>query len=168
MSISSPKKHLLRNIKNNVQPNICGLAKLTCKTDPHRQAPICSIICAVPCSVAWSCLTLCNPIDCSPPGSSIHGISQARILQWFPLPSPGHRTSSASYLFTWNSHFTEHLVYSLAVPPLRNKSTILNQKVKEKNSEREHGLAHLDPVLEPAQELWAGTLVASVPQAKKL
>ena len=29
-----------------------------------------------------SCLTLCDPVDCSPPGSSVHGISQSRILQW--------------------------------------------------------------------------------------
>ena len=28
-------------------------------------------------------------VDCSPPGSSLHGISQARILQWLPFPSPG-------------------------------------------------------------------------------
>ena len=32
------------------------------------------------CSVAQSCLTLCNPVDCSPPGSSVHRISKARIL----------------------------------------------------------------------------------------
>ena len=38
--------------------------------------------------VAQSCLTLCNPMDCSPPGSSIHGIFQARVLEWVPLPSP--------------------------------------------------------------------------------
>ena len=31
--------------------------------------------------VAQSCATLCNPMDCSPPGSSIHGIFQARILE---------------------------------------------------------------------------------------
>ena len=30
--------------------------------------------------VAQSCLTLCNSMDCSPPGSSVHGILQARIL----------------------------------------------------------------------------------------
>ena len=29
-----------------------------------------------------SCLTLCNPMDCSPPGPSVRGISQARILEW--------------------------------------------------------------------------------------
>ena len=33
------------------------------------------------------CLTLCNPIYCSLPGSSVHGIFQARILQWVAMPS---------------------------------------------------------------------------------
>ena len=37
------------------------------------------------CLVAKSCLTLCDPIDCSPPGSSVHGISQARILEWVAI-----------------------------------------------------------------------------------
>ena len=32
-------------------------------------------------------VTLCDPIDCSPPGSSVHGISQARILEWVSMPS---------------------------------------------------------------------------------
>ena len=32
-------------------------------------------------SVAQSCLTLCNPMDCSPPGISVHGLFQARILE---------------------------------------------------------------------------------------
>ena len=32
--------------------------------------------------VAQSCLTLYNPMECSPPGSSVHGILQARILEW--------------------------------------------------------------------------------------
>ena len=33
-----------------------------------------------------SCLTLCDPMDCSPPGSSVDGILQARILQWVAMP----------------------------------------------------------------------------------
>ena len=37
--------------------------------------------------VAQSCPTLSNPVDCSPPGSSVHGIFQARVLEWVPLPS---------------------------------------------------------------------------------
>ena len=35
------------------------------------------------------CLTLCDPMDCSPPGCSVHGISQTRILQWVAVSSPG-------------------------------------------------------------------------------
>ena len=33
------------------------------------------------------CLTLCDPTDCSPPGSSVRGILQARILEWVAMPS---------------------------------------------------------------------------------
>ena len=45
--------------------------------------------------VAQSCLTLCDPMDCSPPGSSVHGILQARVLGWVAIsfsrkyPNPG-------------------------------------------------------------------------------
>ena len=34
-----------------------------------------------------SCPALCNPMDCSPPGSSVSGILQARILEWVDMPS---------------------------------------------------------------------------------
>ena len=36
--------------------------------------------------VTQSCLTLWDPMDCSSPGSSVHGIFQARILEWFAIP----------------------------------------------------------------------------------
>ena len=36
--------------------------------------------------VTQLCLTLCNSMDCSPPGSSVHGILQARILEWAAIP----------------------------------------------------------------------------------
>ena len=36
--------------------------------------------------VTQSCLTLCNPMDYSPQGSSVHGILQARILEWVAIP----------------------------------------------------------------------------------
>ena len=36
--------------------------------------------------VAQSCPTLCDPVDCSLPGSSVHGISQAGILEWVAIP----------------------------------------------------------------------------------
>ena len=35
------------------------------------------------------CLTLCDPVDCSPPGSSIHEILPVRILEWVVWPAPG-------------------------------------------------------------------------------
>ena len=37
------------------------------------------------CSVAKSCPVLCNPMDYSPSGSSVHGISQARVLKWVAI-----------------------------------------------------------------------------------
>ena len=37
--------------------------------------------------VALSCLTFCDPTDCSPRGSSVHGIFQAKILEWVAMPS---------------------------------------------------------------------------------
>ena len=39
------------------------------------------------CSVAQSCPTICDPMDYSPPGSSVHGIFQARILEWVAISS---------------------------------------------------------------------------------
>ena len=36
-----------------------------------------------------SVVTLCDPMNCSPGGSSVHGTSQARMLEWLPFPSPG-------------------------------------------------------------------------------
>ena len=36
--------------------------------------------------VSQSCRTLCDPMDCSPPGSSVHGILQARVLEWVAIP----------------------------------------------------------------------------------
>ena len=36
--------------------------------------------------VAQSCLTLCDSMDCSPPGSSLHGVLQPRILEWVAMP----------------------------------------------------------------------------------
>ena len=52
------------------------------------------------CLVTQSYLTLCNPMDCSPPSSSVHGILQARILEWVAsrdLPDPGIEPTSSAY-----------------------------------------------------------------------
>ena len=48
-------------------------------TGNYIQCPVCVL-------VAQSCPTLCDPVDCSPPGSSVHEILQARILEWVAIP----------------------------------------------------------------------------------
>ena len=61
------------------------------------------------CWVAQSCLTLCDPINCSLPGFSVHGILQARILEWVATsfsrgssqPWDGTRTSCFSCISRW-------------------------------------------------------------------
>ena len=47
----------------------------------------------------WSFLTLCDPMDCSPPGSSVHRILQARILEWVVMRSS--KGSSQPRDWTW-------------------------------------------------------------------
>ena len=37
------------------------------------------------CVCSQSCLTVCDPMDCSPPGSFVYGISQVRILRWVAI-----------------------------------------------------------------------------------
>ena len=51
--------------------------------------------------VVQSCPTLCDPMDCSPPGSSVHGTLQARILKWVAIPF--------SRLSSWPRHWTGSL-----------------------------------------------------------
>ena len=70
--------------------------------------------------VAQSCLTLCDSMDCSPPGSSVHGIIQARILERLPFPSSRDLLKPG----TWSPGSNLGLLYcrhSLLSKPLVNK-----------------------------------------------
>ena len=62
-----------------------------------------------------SCPTLCDAMDCSPPGSSVHGIFQARILEWVAMPSS--RGSSQPRDPTRNPHLL-HLHWQAGSLPL--------------------------------------------------
>ena len=59
-------------------------------------------VCVCVCSVAWACPMLCDPMDCSPPGSSVYGIFQARMLERVAISSsrgpsrPGDRSCVSS------------------------------------------------------------------------
>ena len=61
--------------------------------------------------VAQSCPTICDPMDCSPPGSSVHGIFQARILEWiaisFSRGSSRPRDGTGSLVLQADSLLTE-------------------------------------------------------------
>ena len=102
--------------------------------------------------VIQSCLTLCDPMDCSPPGSSIHGIFQARGLEWgaiaitTSIPTPtlvfisiGALSSSCSVLnlhYTVTLHSTRQsypaLLYPSRLPsPLLCNATLLHFELLE-------------------------------------
>ena len=66
----------------------------------------------MPCMCAQSCLTLCNPMDCSPPGSSAHGILQARILEW--VSNSSSRESSRPRDWTCVSCTGRQILYHCA------------------------------------------------------
>ena len=71
-----------------------------------------TVVCVCVCVCMLNCLTFCDPVDCSSPGSSVHEISQARILGWIVISSsrgivPTHR--SHPHLLHW-----EQLLYHWA------------------------------------------------------
>ena len=50
---------------------------------------VCVCVCVCVRSIIQSCLTLCDPVDCSPPGSPVLWIFHVRILEWIASSSPG-------------------------------------------------------------------------------
>ena len=93
--------------------------------------------CAV-CFIAQLCLTLCDPFDCSPPGSLVHGILRARVLELVTMPSsrdlPNPGTELMSFVSsvladgfftsstTWEPHFTSLCTYGeLSNAPLSQR-----------------------------------------------
>ena len=59
--------------------------------------------------VTQSCLTLSDPMDCSPPGSSVHGIFQARVLEWGAIAFSNSQFSTLSRLPWWLRQQRIHL-----------------------------------------------------------
>ena len=72
-----------------VRPHRRQPTRLPCRWDSPGKNTAVGCHCLLQCmrvkresEVAQSCLTLRDPMDCSPPGSSVHGIFQARVLEW--------------------------------------------------------------------------------------
>ena len=79
---------LSRDLPNpGIEPGSLALQMDSLLSEPPGKPSL--VVCVL---VTQLCLTLCNPIDCSLQGSSVHGILQARILEWvgLPFPPPGH------------------------------------------------------------------------------
>ena len=66
-----------------------------------------------------SCLTLCNPMDCSLPGSSVHGIFQVRILEWAISPLKRYNMKGVPWQVQWLDAFTAMVLGPSLVRELR-------------------------------------------------
>ena len=87
------------------------------------------------CLVTQLCQTLCSPMDCSPPGSSVHGILQARILEWVTIflfqeifPTQGSNSGLPCLLHCrlilyWHGSITEKYSKNLTQYPANGKDT---------------------------------------------
>ena len=100
-------------VHSSVLPNCMpasGVLSVCARTPVFTQERVCKCICAcVLC--AQLCPALWNPMDCSPPGSSVHGILQGRILEWDAisfsggLPSPRIEPPSLAFPETAGGFF---------------------------------------------------------------
>ena len=122
---------------------------------------------SLPVLVAESCLTLCNSMDRSPPGSSVHGILQARILEWITIPFS--RGSSQPRDQTWVSCIAGRL---FTIQATREAPRILGAGshsllwriflIQGSNL----GLLHCRQILSPSELAWGrmnSLLVRSIP-----
>ena len=76
------------------------------------------------CSVTQSCPTLCHPMDCSLPGSSVHGIILARILEWVAMSSSGVSSQPRGGTHFFSSSCTDRwILYLLSHWGNPNKDT---------------------------------------------
>ena len=71
-----------------------------------------SLFCLICCrQVTQSCPTLCDPVDCSPPGSSVHGILQAGILEWVAISSSRRPRDQTRVSCTAGGFFTAESLF---------------------------------------------------------
>ena len=110
---SHKKKKLL---KKNLPPN----KSLRAEVFTVEFYPV--IVCV--CSVAQSCPNLCNPMDCNPPGSSVHGIFEARILEWVAMASSRGCSQPRDQTHTSWSSCTGRQILSLPLRPPEKPSSI--------------------------------------------
>ena len=79
MELSAIEFLLWKYWTNTIYPILCLVFREIKKKISNTHSMLVKVL------VAQLCLTLCNPMNCNPPGSSVHGILQARILEWVAI-----------------------------------------------------------------------------------
>ena len=86
--------------------------------------------------VAQSCPTLRDPMDCSLPGSSIHGIFQARVLEWGAIAFSDFTLQSLVYIVY---NLLETIVFSMFFPKMSKEKQKLDAIIRVKAKEASKG-----------------------------
>ena len=124
------------------------------------QTWVCVCVCV---SVAQSCPTLCDSMDCSPAGCSVHGTFQARILEWVTISFS--RGSSQSRDQTWVSCTAGRFFTIWASREAQGNcfhSTLKSQPGKSCDQGHLCRLQHL-PLPEPSTACWTRILISTLP-----
>ena len=114
---------------------------------PYNSSPVLPAVLNASCMHAQSCLTLCNPMGYSPPGASIHGVFQARILEWVAIPfsrgsSQSRDQTHVSSIFCIGKHslplshpgsskYLSVFPYSTSIPPPRLGWNVISKEAEK-------------------------------------
>ena len=101
--------------KKRIKPPLMSITQL-------KEQSVCVCVCVCVRACTQSCPTLCNSMDCSPPGSSVHGILQARILEWVAI-SFSRGSSPPRVKSLRLSHFLYLSLHHLVSPKEQNRVT---------------------------------------------
>ena len=83
--------------------------------------------------VAQACLTLCRPMDCSQTGSSVHGILQARILEWVAISFSRGGLLNTGIKLRLPALWADSLPSELPEKPIKDQVRILGPKLRNWN-----------------------------------
>ena len=121
-------------MSDSVQPHRRQPTRLPCPWDSPGKNTGVGCHCLLQCmkvksesEVAQSCLTLSDPMDCSLPGSSIHGIFQARVLEWGAIAFSESKMLLVVQIIKRNHHFIKMFISYLLKPIIRQSAERKNE-----------------------------------------
>ena len=127
---------------------------ITLEVAASGQAVVTAILPHCPVKVVQSCPTLCDPMDGSPPSSSVHGILQARILEWVVIPFSTLRFTESKCVFCCVFCSGGPILLLLRTPLTSNflclsllpSTTLWRMRPTKERSCQVHGLIVLPPL----------------------